>query len=532
MSRWEPGQLGAGDPVPGRDVGRRTVAGLGWMFLSGGGQVVLQVMVLAVLARHVSPAEFGVASAGLVVVALTAVFTEAGVGPALVQRPLVTARHVRTAYTFQVTVGLTLWVALALGANVVAGLFAMPQVAAVMPVLTFGLVLQTLTLGDVLLQREMAFRPIALVEFVSWTIGYGGVSIALALDGAGVWAIVLGHLAQALIRTVLFWVVRPHPVRPLVDGRALADLLSFGGGYTIGWWANFVARQGDNIVVGRWLGASALGLYTRAYSLMRQPATLFGRVVGRVLFPAMAAVQHDLPRLRRTYVQSVMAVALVVLPFTTVVALLSTEVIVVLLGERWVEVRAAFSIMVFGMLFRTSYKLSDALTTATGHVYQRAGRQVLYAVMVVGGAFVGQGWGIVGVSAAVLAALAGNFLLMARLGLRVTGGTWSEFVRAHVPGALLAGLLAGPTWSVARVMRDHDVPDALVLSATCGVAGVGMLLVLRLAPRLAPLRPLATCVADVLRLLQAGSRVERTTSRVLGSGYGAPPPARVLERLP
>ena len=531
MSRWGSDELGAAGPVPGRDVGRRTVAGLGWMFLSGGGQVVLQVLVLAVLARHVSPAEFGFASAGLVVVALTAVFTEAGVGPALVQRPLVTTRHVRTAYTFQVTVAITLWAVLALGANAVAGIFAMPRVADVIPLLTFGLVLQALTLGDFLLQREMAFRPIALVEFLSWTVGYGGVSIVLALWGAGVWAIVFGHLAQALIRTVLFWVVRPHPVRPLVDPRALRDILGFGGGYTLGWWANFIARQGDNFVVGRWLGASSLGLYTRAYSLMRQPATLFGRVVGRVLFPAMAAVQDDLPRLRRTYVLSVMAVGLVVLPFTMVVAVLSTEVIVVLLGERWLGVRAAFSIMVFGMLFRTSYKLSDALTTATGHVYQRAGRQALYAVMIVGGAFVGQRWGIEGVSAAILVALAANFLLMARLVLRVTGGAWSEFLRAHVPGTLLAATLTGPTWVVARALRDRDVPDAMVLAAACGVAGVATLLVLRLAPRLVPLRPVATSVTEVLPLLRTGSRVQRTASRVLGAGYDRPAPERVPERL-
>lgn len=523
---------GPDEPVPvvtGEDVRRRTVSGLGWMFLSGGGQVALQILVLAVLARYVSPAEFGIASAALVVMALTAVFTEAGVGTALVQRPDITSRHIRTAWTFQVLVAVALWAGLSLGAQAIGALFGIPEVADVTPVITLALVLQSLTVGGFLLQRDMRFRTIATIEFTSWAVGYGGVAITLAVLGMGVWSIVLGNVAQALLGTVQLWIRRPHSVRPLLDRPALRQLLFFGGGYTLGWWANFVARQGDNFVVGRWLGAAALGLYTRAYSLMRQPAVLFGRVVSSVLFPAMAAVQDDRQRLRSTYLRGVMLVGLVVLPFTVATAMLSTELITVLLGERWLEVRGAFNIMVFGMLFRTSSKLSDALTTATGHVYQRALRQGVYAVMVVGGALMGRAHGIQGVSVAILVALGVNFALMARLGLVVTEGTWAEFLRAHLPGAILAIVVAAPTALVVRSLRGAQVADGLVLVAGAAVTGVIATATLRLAPRLALTRPVAGSVEDVLRILRPGSRLHRVTRRVVGRGYGLPTEA-VLER--
>jgi O-antigen/teichoic acid export membrane protein len=518
--------------VTGRDVGRRTVSGLGWMFLSGGGQVFLQVLVLAVLARYVTPAEFGVASAALVVMALTAVFTEAGVGTALVQRPEITTRHIRTAFTFQVAMAWALWGLIALSSSAIGAIFGIPEVADVVPVITLALVLQSLSLGSFLLQRDMAFRQLARVEFLSWAVGYGGVSIVLALNGAGVWSIVLGNVAQALLRTVQFWVLRPHAARPLLDRAALRELLFFGGGYTLGWWANFIARQGDNFVVGRWLGAAALGLYTRAYSLMRQPAMLFGRVVSTVLFPAMAAVQHDRPRVRTTYLRSVMLVALVVLPFTAVTALLSTELITVLLGERWLGVRTAFNIMVFGMLFRTSYKLSDALTTATGHVYQRAVRQGIYAGMVVGGALVGQVWGIQGVAFAILIALGTNFLLMARLALHVTDGRWSAFASAHVPGLILSVVVAGPTWAVERTMEAADAPAWATLLVAAAAAGVVAALTVRLAPRIGVIRPLAGSIADVLGVLRPGSRQYRAVSRLLGAGYVRPAAPPALEQVP
>lgn len=515
------------------DFAHRTAAGLAWMSLSGGGQVVLHILVLAVLARHVSPAEFGVASAALVVTALSAVFTEAGVGTALVQRDTITPRHVRTAFTFQVLVSVGLWGVIAASSGAIASLFGMPSLAEVVPVLTLALVLQSLTVGDFLMQRDLAFRRLAAIEFFAWTVGYGGVSVTLAILGHGVWSIVLGNIAQALLRLVSFTVLRPHSVRPLLDGTALRQLLFFGGGYTLGWWANFVARQGDNFVVGRWLGAAALGLYTRAYSLMRQPAQLFGRVVGRVLFPAMAAVQHDRRRLRQAYLRSTMVVGLVVLPFAVVAALLSTELIVVLLGERWLGVRGPFNIMVLGMLFRTSYKLSDALTTATGHVYPRALRQGVYATLVVGGALVGQQWGIEGVAAALLVALTVNFLLMAQLALRVTDTPWSSLFASHVPGLIMAAVVAVPTYGVARILRQGATPDALVLVVAGGVATLVGVVTLRVAPHLRLIRLLAGSVADVLRVVRPGSRVHRVTVRLLGAPYGRPPrPEPVLEQVP
>jgi O-antigen/teichoic acid export membrane protein len=500
-------------------MARRTLGGFGWMAMSGGAQTAMQIVVLAVLARLVSPAEFGIVSAALVVVALTAVFAEAGMGPALVQRDQITDRHIRTGLTFQVLASIGLWALVWALAAVIAGLFRIPALAAVVPVIASSLVLRSLTLGEFLLLRELDFRKVAVVEAVSWGLGNGVVAVTLALRGYGAWAIVYGNVAQAAIRTLMLWRARPHAVRPLLDRAALRDLLFYGGGYTLGWWANFVARQGDNVIVGRWLGSEALGLYTRAYSLMRQPADLFGRVVNRVLFPAMAAVQGDRSRLRRSYLHGAGLVAAVVLPFSAVAALTSTELITVLLGERWLALRPAFDVMVFGMLFRTSYKLSDSLASATGRVYARAWRQGVYAAMVVGGAMLGRPWGITGVALGITLALAANFLLMAQLSLEIIDSEWRALGLAHVPGLVLGTLTWAAVGALTMALRAVDAPAVvIVLAGLVATAATGVLTA-RAAPHSRRGRELVRPVAVLVTQLREGSGVRRTALRILGSGY-------------
>src|SRR5439155_10953704 len=114
--------------------------------------------------------------------------------------------------------------------------------------------------------------------------------------------------------------------------------------------------------------------------------------------------------------------------------LLAPEAVHVLLGARWTRVVAPFQILAIGMLFRTSYKMSDSLTRATGAVYRRAWRQVVYAGLVIGGAWIGQHWDLTGVAWGVLASLTINFLLMAQLSLTVAGLTWTSLWHMHVPG--------------------------------------------------------------------------------------------------
>jgi PST family polysaccharide transporter len=446
------------------EMTHRTLSGLFWTFLGTGAQAVLQLLVLIVLARLLSPAEFGLAAAGLVVVGFSAIFSQLGIGPAVVQRLELRAAHLRSGFTLSVLLGLLFGGLLWAAAPAVTAFFRLDGLTPLLRALALVFPLQGVSaVAESLLQRELRFRWLAAVDGVTVAFGYGAVGITAAALGFGAWSLVGAYLAQTLLRTVLLLVLRPHPSRPQLERRACAELLYFGGGFTAAAFSNYLAGQGDNLVVGRWLGAVALGVYGRAYQLMAGPAVLFGNVLDRVLFPALAQLQRHPEHLAEAYRRGAALIALVMLPASAVLVLLAPELVEVVLGPAWHEVVLPLQILGAGMLFRTSCKLSDSLARATGAVYGRTWRQTAYALLVLAGAWVGRFWGIPGVAVAVFFTLAANYLLMAHLSLRMAEMSWGAFWYAHLPGLALATLTAGGVGMTAGLMRAWGLGPVLVL---------------------------------------------------------------------
>jgi O-antigen/teichoic acid export membrane protein len=447
----------------------RTLSGLFWMSLASGANVVALLLVLVVLARMLTPADFGLAAVALMVIGFSAIFSEFGIGPAVVQRPDLRPAHLRSGFTLSFFLGVLLGAITWLLAPLVAEFFQLAELTPILRTLSWIFPVQSLAVvSESLLQRELRFRCLALLDVVAAVLGYGVLGICLAMLGCGAWALVGAQMAQAIIKTVLLLCVRPHEARPLFDRRACADLLYFGGGFTAGRFSNYAAGQGEHVVIGYCLGAVALGVYGRAYQLMAGPAVLFGNVLDRVLFPAMVQVQDQPSRLAHAYRRGTALIALVILPTSAVLVALAPEVIAVLLGPEWHSVTLPLQILGVGMLFRTGCKISDSLVRATGAVYRRTWRQTAYAVLVVAGAWLGQHWGIEGVALAILVTLAINFLLMAQLGLGLARMSWRTFAAAHVPGLAFAALVGMPVVAAAELLRAADQsPVAVLVFSTC-----------------------------------------------------------------
>jgi len=477
---------------------RRTLSGILWMAWGRGAYAVLQLLVLAVLARLLTPTEFGVVTAALVVIGFANIFSQLGVGPALVQRPTLERRHIDTAFTTTVLFGLSLAALTWIGAPLAARFFRIDAVAPVLRALAGLFFLTGIgVVAESLVKRDLRFKWLANLEVATYAVGYGAVGIIGAAAGWGVWALVAGEIARSALRSsVLLW-AHPPRLRPTVQRAAFRELMYFGGGFTVARAANYLALQGDNLVVGRALGPAALGLYGRAYSMMNAPSGI-GAILDNVLFPAMARVQHDPRRLARAYHRGVATLGIVILPLSAMLFVVAPEAVHVVLGPRWAEVVAPFRVLALGMLFRTSYKMSDSLARSTGAVYRRAWRQIVYAALVIGGAAVGQRWGIVGVAVGVTVALTANFLLMAHLSLSVVQTSWRDLWRAHLPALALTAVALPVTWLVAAALRTWHLPALAVALAAGSAATIVMALAAWRAPTVF-LGPEATWAIDAAR---------------------------------
>ncbi len=467
---------------PKQGLSAKIMSGLFWTAGGKGAQAILQFVVMAILARLMSPLEFGVVSAAMIVIGFSEIITRLGLGPALVQRPELEPRHLGTAFSasllFSFAIGALVWFL----AAPVAVFFNFGEIEPVLralawlfPIRGFGVVAESLV------QRELRFKWLANTETVAFILGYFVFGVGLSLMGYGVWSLVAANLVTAAAKTAALLIAYP-PKNFMPERPAFRELIYFGGGFTLARFANYLALQGDNLVVGRFLGLSALGLYGRAYQLMSVPASLFGQVLDDVLFPSMAKMQHDREWLAAVYLRGVSLIALVMLPSSVVVIILAPEIIQMLLGAQWAEVVLPFRILTVGLLLRTSYKMSDSLARATGAVYRRAWRQAIYAAAVVAGAWVGQFWGVAGVAVGVFAALAVNFLLMAQMSLKLVEKTWANFLNAHANASLLAASTALITVPTVEILRQINLPPVFLLIVTTIVLFAYLSLIIRFAP--------------------------------------------------
>ncbi len=485
------------------------------MFTGSGVQAILQWLVLIVLARLLTPADFGLVSAALVVVGLSQNLSQLGVGPAVVQIPQLEARHLRTGFTMSVLFGFLLAGLIWLLSPYIADFFRMQELTPVLRALSWIFPFSgSSVMAESLLQRELHFRWLSGIQVVSYAVGYGVVGVSLAFLGFGVWALVSANLAQTLVKSTILLIVQPCPKRPQIERGAFRELMYFGGGFTLARISNYVALQGDNLVVGRWLGAAALGLYGRAYQLMVLPATLFGQVLDSVLFPAMAKVQDEPERLATAYRRGVALLGLLILPTSAATFMLAPELIQVFLGPAWRDAVVPFQILTVGMLFRTSYKMSDSLARATGAVYRRAWRQGVYAALVVGGAWIGQRWGITGVSYGVLGAITVNFFLMAELSLRLTAMTWKSLLEVHYPALSLTAIVCLEVWGVALLTKTLALPAIVLLSASGLVVASSLLVLLLLTPKFVLGRDGVWMLKMLNSLYSTWRPVEAASSRV------------------
>jgi PST family polysaccharide transporter len=162
--------------------------------------------------------------------------------------------------------------------------------------------------------------------------------------------------------------------------------------------------------------------------------------------------------------------------------LLAPEVVHLLLGPRWTPVIAPFQVLGLGMMFRSNTKIAEALVRAPGAVYRRAWRQILYAVMVVGGAWIGQRWGITAVAWAMLFAISANWVSMMQLSLTDARMRWVEVFAAQLPAIMVTALAGVPGWLAISLLRPWDAPALLVLIGGAGVMAGTMAIAILSAP--------------------------------------------------
>lgn len=486
------------------DFRERTLSALGW---SVGGQIGRQgasFIIGIILARLLSPEEFGLVAMVTVLTGFATVLSDFGFGSALVQLDDAEERHYSSVFWVNVGAGLLLTLGFAAAAPLVAAFYETPELAAITVALSLNFVLGSINVVQrTRLSKALDFQRLSVVEVISLVLS-GLIAVVLAATGFGVWALVFHAVGRTAIEAALLWVWNDWRPRRIFDRAALAELMGFSaslvGIYTLNYWA----RNLDDLLVGRVFGENALGAYNKAYAVMLFPLENVSRVIGRVMFPALSLVKRERERVARIFLRATRAISLLTFPMMLGLFVTAEPFVIGLLGPQWRPMIPILRVLCF-------VGLVQSVTTLTGSLYQSQGRAdlqlrvgLVLKVVTLAGILVGLRWGPVGVAIGYGAATAINSYPSFRFAGGLVGLRFIDLVRTLLPTLACAAAMALGVWGVERLTPSEwpALPSLMVDVAS----GVGIYAALLLVFRPAALRE----VEEVVR--------ERTGRRVGGGG--------------
>jgi PST family polysaccharide transporter len=373
--------------------------GVIWSSLSQGIRIATQLAGILILARLLPASDFGLVAMATIVTGLASLFRDFGTAAAVIQRKFLPDSLLDSVFWLNIGIGIALAIAVMASAPLVARLFLEPRLVGLLIWLSVAFPLGSLGLvQQALLERASSFRPVALSEGVGAVFGLGA-AIVGAKSGWGAFSLVAQTLVSAAISTTGFWLAsvwRPKSLGSLREARDLWRFTSSLVGFN---FFNYFARTADNMLVGKFLGASELGYYTMAYRLMLWPLQNISAVVGRALLPVFSKMQDDHPRLSVAYVRATAAVTLLAAPMMVGLFVLRKCFVEVALGPKWLPVSELLAWLVpVGLL--------QSIGTTIGTLYISIGRTdtmlrwgVLASCSTVLAFWIGIHWGLIGLVA-------------------------------------------------------------------------------------------------------------------------------------
>jgi lipopolysaccharide exporter len=459
-------------------IGARTLRGAFWAYFSYVGGRLLILVATAILARLLTPKEFGIVGFALIFMALLETVKDLGLGQALVaSRPENVYERADTVFVAGLGLGVLLTGIVAALSPLAAAFFDEPQLLGILPVLGLNFLIRSVGATHyALAQKEMLFRTRTIAEF-SDVLVRGTVGVVLALAGAGVWSLVLGYVAGTTALVTALWVLVPWRPKLRLDRAQLPGLLKFGGALTGVDITSAITANADYIFVGKVLGPASLGVYTLAFRLPELAIVNVATVAGIVLFPAFANVDRD--ALAHAFTVSLRYLLMLCMPIAAGVALLAAPLVEVAFGDQWDGA-------VEPMQLLTLYAFAVTVGIPAGTAYKAVGRAgvllklaVPRTVMLVAGVaiFVSSGITAVAATHAVVAGLfsvIGIYIASRLLEVRLTR-LLALGVAPLVATAAMSAVVVGVDWLIGSAL-------ATVIVAGLGGAAVYVGVLVLLAP--------------------------------------------------
>jgi len=378
----------------------KTVKGVAWNGIGNIARQILLIGTLVILARLLSPEDFGVYAILMIFVTFMNIFASMGTSQAVIHLDNPDKRMLSSIFYFNVMAGIFLFFVLYFLAWPIAYFFENPKLIQLLQIIGISFVITTLSMVQkALFEKEMLFKTVVTIETIALTIS-SIAGIVSAVYDAGIYSLIIMTLSNSFILTIGLWVAskwKPSILFSIQDIKIIWSYSLHLTGHSI---VNHFARQSDQLLIGKFIGSGALGVYSMAYKIMLYPLENISRVIVRVLFPALSEIKNDNVRFKAGYLKAISYVALFTFPLMLGLMATAENFVLVAFGEKWTG-------MTILLMILAPVGLMQSIITTTGSIYMAKGTTSLmfkigfaFSLVTVASFVIGLPFGVEGVAIA------------------------------------------------------------------------------------------------------------------------------------
>jgi PST family polysaccharide transporter len=400
-----------------------------WNGISQFGAQGISFVLILILARFLSPKEFGLLGMVSVITGFLGYFSEGGLIMSLIKKKKIDELDCNTAFWGGIGFGIIVYAFIYAIAPLIAQFYKEPQLTDLARVLGLAFLIGAYTFVPFALeQRELQYQKLSIINLVSLVIS-AGVAIFFVFRGAGVWTLVYQNLAIRVVTLIgtFFWIAWKPKFQ--FSYTRFKELFGFGIHVTANNLIRFFSENIDYLLVGKLLGSEALGIYTMAFRLSRYPIEKIGPILGRMLVPAFAIIQDDPERIRQNVLRLSAFVSLITVPFLIFLFFTAKPVVILVVGEKWLGAVPLIKIFIIYILFLSlSFADESVLIIQNKIKALNFTKMLMSLLLLLTGYFVVKEAGIIGMAMVYTAILALYYIIIKWMTIKAIDMTVNHYL--------------------------------------------------------------------------------------------------------
>ena len=345
---------------------RKTIHGLSWNLINNLSMHGVQLIIGVILARLLSPAQFGLIGMTAIFTAIALSFVDSGFSAALVRKKTCTQEEYSTVFFYNMFAGICLYLLLYFSSPLISSFFDEPQLTSLVRVLSLTIIILAVSqIQRTILVKRIDFKRLTIITVVS-SILSGVIAIFMDLSGLGVWSLVLRLLMRSLFESILLWVTGHWQPSIVFNTTAFRELFGFGSKLCASSLLDTAYQNIYNVVIGKYFSAADLGFYSRARHFSNLVGSNISHVIQNVTYPVLSEIKDDNERLRANFKRLLMSTSLLSCYFSLLMAACSNALILTLIGEMWVQSIPYLQLLCFTAMLYPMHALNLNLLRVQG----------------------------------------------------------------------------------------------------------------------------------------------------------------------